>query len=151
MHPGGPFWGKKDSWSIPKGELEEGEDLLAGAEREFIEEIGAPIPEGEQLDLGEAKASGKVNHIWAIEGDADLSHFAEQRDKNMVQLEWPPRSGKQIEFAENDRVEWIALAKAHNKVFKNQQVFIERLATELQVNLDGAPPETPEPAQQSLL
>jgi predicted NUDIX family NTP pyrophosphohydrolase len=152
VHPGGPFWGKKDTWSIPKGELEVDEDLLSGAKREFIEEIGAVVPAGELLSLGEAKqGSGKVNHIWAVEGDVDLSHFDERRNEDMVTVEWPPKSGKQVTFAENDKAEWIALSLARSKVFKNQAAFMERLAAELQIDLDEAPLEPPEATQQSLL
>jgi predicted NUDIX family NTP pyrophosphohydrolase len=150
-HPGGPFWAKKDSWSVPKGELEPDEDLLTGARREFTEEIGTPAPDGELLSLGEAKYSGKTNHIWAVEGEVDLSHFSEVRPSNMVELEWPPRSGKQISFAENDRAEWFNLSTAHTKIFKNQQVFIERLAEKLGVDLSELPLEPETPDQQSLL
>lgn len=135
-HPGGPFWAKKDSWSIPKGELEEDEDLLTGARREFAEELGVDAPEGELTELGTSKYSGKISHIWAVEGDVDLSHFSEVRPSNMVQMEWPPHSGKQIEFAENDRAEWFDLPTARRKLYKNQQAFIERLAERLQVSLD---------------
>jgi len=151
VHPGGPFWGKKDSWSVPKGELKVDEDLLSGARREFVEEIGVEAPPGELFTLGEAKYGDKTNHIWLVEGDIDLSHFHEARPGNMVHMEWPPRSGQQIEFAENDRAEWFDLPTAHHKIFKNQQVFIERLAARLEVSLETTPEEPEAPAQQSLL
>lgn len=153
VHPGGPFWAKKDSWSIPKGELEPNEDLLSGAQREFAEEVGAAVPTGEPLSLSEAKQSGgKVNYMWAIEGEVDLRHFSDVRPNNIVKMEWPPRSGKQIEFAENDRAEWFTLAVASRKVFKNQAIFIERLAGKLGVDLTSSPaPKTDKPEQQTLL
>lgn len=151
VHPGGPFWAKKDSWSIPKGELEADEDLLTGAQREFAEEVGVPAPAGELLSLGEAKQGGKVNTIWAVEGTVDLTHFHDPRPDNMVKLEWPPKSGNFQEFAENDRAEWFDLPTAHTKVYKNQTPFIERLAEYLSINLDETPTEPEAPAQQSLL
>lgn len=143
-HPGGPFWAKKDAgaWSVPKGEVEEGEDLLEAARREFAEEIGQSAPDGECVELGSFKRSGgKEIFAWAIEGDLDVSKIT----SNSVRMEWPPKSGKQIEFPEIDRATWISLAAAPAKMHKGQDVFVERLAEKLGVNLQG-PPE-----QQSLL
>lgn len=142
VHPGGPFWAKKDSWSIPKGELEADEELLTGAFREFEEEVGVPPPKGELLELGEFKSSSaKTNYIWAMEGDFDLKDFK----SNTFTMEWPPKSGVQQEFVENDRAGWFDLTTAQRKVFKNQAVFIDRLAERLQIDMPT------EPEQQSLL
>lgn len=137
-HPGGPFWAKKDVWSIPKGELEEGESHLVALKREFIEETGIEPPLDNLIDLGEAKASSKNNHIWAVEADSDLTKF---HCASMVTMEWPPRSGKQETFPENDKAEWHGLPRALSKVYKSQAVFIERLAEHLGVDL--TPPEEP--------
>jgi predicted NUDIX family NTP pyrophosphohydrolase len=143
VHPGGPFWAKKDTWSIPKGELEADEDLLSAAVREFEEEVGFKPPEGQRISLGEAKQSGKTNYIWAVEGDADLKRFK----SNTFTMEWPPKSGQEQEFPENDRARWFDLAAAQGKVFKNQTGFIERLAETLGTTIEvNAKPE-----QQSLL
>src|ERR1700761_59447 len=101
VHPGGPFWAKKDAgaWSIPKGLADEGEDLLAAAKREFLEETGMPV-EGEFLDLGTHKQpGGKTIVAWAHEGDFDPAHLK----SNTFTLEWPPRSGRTAKFPEVDR------------------------------------------------
>lgn len=128
-HPGGPIWGKKDWWSIPKGELDDGEELLAAARREFIEELGVAPPEGELVDLGSIRQnSSKTNYIWAVEGDVDISHFV----SNTFTMEWPPRSGVQQEFPENDRAAWFSVRTAQRKVFKDQAAFFDRFAAFLQ-------------------
>src|SRR5215468_4926347 len=101
VHPGGPFWAKKDlgAWSIPKGLADEGEDLLAAAKREFLEEIGVTV-EGEFLDLGAHKQpGGKTIVAWACEGDFDPAALR----SNTFAMEWPPRSGRMAEFPEVDR------------------------------------------------
>ena len=110
VHPGGPFWAKKDegAWSIPKGEAEPGEDLLAVARREFREETGAAL-EGAVLDLGGVKQKGgKTVVAWAAEGDFDPASLT----SNTFAMEWPPRSGKRAEFPEVDRAAWFDLATA---------------------------------------
>jgi len=133
VHPGGPFWAKKDSWSIPKGELEADEELLSGARREFEEEVGFPPPKGELIDLGESKQSGgKINFIWAVEGDVDLKNF----QSNNFTMEWPPKSGQQQEFPENDRAAWYDLTTARSKLFKAQASFIDKLAEALNVTVE---------------
>jgi len=135
-HPGGPIWGKRDVWSIPKGELDENEQLEAAARREFEEEIGLAVPAGELIDLGSAKQSGgKTNFVWAVEGDIDLAKFS----CNTFTMEWPPKSGQFQEFPENDRAAWFAPELAVQKLFPAQVVFIERLAEKL--GLDIQPPE----------
>lgn len=140
VHPGGPFWANKDlgSWSMPKGEFEEGEQPLAAARREFTEEIGAPPPNGDYQLLGEAKqSSGKIVHAYCLDSDFNLEKF----HSNMFQMEWPPKSGKQQEFPENDKAAWVPLAVARQKVVKGQVVFIETLAGRLGVELtDGGGP-----------
>src|SRR4051794_16164695 len=115
VHPGGPFWSKKDegAWFIPKGELEEGEQPLAAALREFREELGSDPPNGEPLDLGSVKnKSGKLIYAWALEGDFDLADFK----SNTFSLEWPPRSGQMREFPEIDRAGFFALADREPKL-----------------------------------
>lgn len=125
-HPGGPFWARRDegAWSIPKGEVEEGEDLLTVALREFAEEVGSQISCATPIELGRVRLkSGKVIHAWACEGDLDpLS----QRS-NTFRMEWPPRSGQVREFPEVDRVEWFDAASAGRKLNPAQIEFVERL------------------------
>lgn len=127
LHPGGPVWERKDFWLFPKGGVEEGEDHRQAARREFLEETGSPVPEGEWIDLGEAKGDSKINHIWALEGDLDTAKFS----CNTFTMEWPPKSGKLQEFPECDRAEWFDLQTAEQKLFKSQAVFIDRLAEHL--------------------
>jgi predicted NUDIX family NTP pyrophosphohydrolase len=138
VHPAGPIWGKKDVWSIPKGEHDKGEEPLEAAYREFEEEVGIRPPAGELIELGSLKASDKENFIWALEAEVDLSNFK----SNTFTMEWPPKSGKQQEFPEVDLAEWFDLATAKTKLFKSQIGFIDRLAEKLNVEL---------PTQQSLL
>jgi predicted NUDIX family NTP pyrophosphohydrolase len=129
VHPAGPLWAHKDSWSIPKGEHEAAEDHLAAAYREFEEEIGTRPPEGELISLGSIKAGNKENFIWALEAEIDAS----QVKSNMFSMEWPPKSGKMQEFPEIDRAEWFELKTARNKLFKGQHGFLDRLAEYLQL------------------
>lgn len=143
VHPGGPFWARKDSWSIPKGELEEDEELQSAAAREFTEETGFPPPAGELIGLGEARQGSKLNSIWAVEGDVDLKQFK----SNTFTMEWPPKSGQEAEFPENDRAAWFDLATARTKLFKYQTAFLDRLAEALQVTIAAKVA----PEQQSLL
>jgi predicted NUDIX family NTP pyrophosphohydrolase len=127
VHPGGPFWAKKDAgaWSIPKGEYEDGEDPLAAASREFAEETGI-TPQGEPLPLGEIKqAGGKLVKAWALEGDGDASRVK----SNTFSMEWPPKSGKMREFPEIDRAGWFTLDEARLKLLPAQAEFINRLAS----------------------
>jgi predicted NUDIX family NTP pyrophosphohydrolase len=152
MHPGGPFWSKKDVWSIPKGELDDDEDHETAAEREFEEELGVKPPAGKRLDLGTSKQRGKINHIWAVEGDFDVN---ELDLKSMFSMEWPPHFGEKQEFPENDRAEWFDIAIAKIKVFKNQAVFFDRLAEKFGVQVvekrDDVPTEELNDQQTSLL
>ncbi|HET6792133.1 MAG TPA: NUDIX domain-containing protein [Actinomycetota bacterium] len=127
VHPGGPFWAKKDdgAWSVPKGEYEPSEDPLAVARREFEEEIGQAPPAGsEPVWLGELRQpSGKVVSAWAIEGDLDVREV----HSNSFEMEWPPRSGRTAEFPEVDRAGWFGPEEARRKILRGQLGFIDRL------------------------
>jgi predicted NUDIX family NTP pyrophosphohydrolase len=125
VHPGGPFWAKKDlgAWSIPKGLVDEGEDLLAAAKREFQEETGMPV-EGECLELGGHKQpGGKTIVAWALEGDFDPTSLK----SNTFAIEWPPRSGRMAEFPEVDRAAWYSIDEALDKIIKGQRSIIAAL------------------------
>lgn len=127
VHPGGPFWAKKDeaAWSIPKGLIEAGEDDLAAAQREATEELGAEI-EGPFERLGEYKQpSGKLLIIWTT--DADLSFEAKVELSSTFELEWPPRSGKMNTFPEVDRAEWFSIPEATTKLHKGQRPILRDL------------------------
>ncbi|MGN6257313.1 MAG: NUDIX domain-containing protein [Solirubrobacterales bacterium] len=132
VHPGGPFWAKKDAgaWSIPKGGIEAEEEPRACAIRELEEELGpAPALEPEQLiELGSIKQrAGKVVEAWAAEAEFDPATLA----SNTFTMEWPPRSGKQQEFPEVDRAEWFDLATAREKILPAQAEFLDRLLERL--------------------
>ena len=125
VHPGGPFWAKKDlgAWSIPKGLADEGEDLLDAAKREFLEETGMVV-DGEFLDLGAHKQpGGKTVVAWACEGDFDPASLK----SNTFSLEWPPRSGRTAEFPEVDRGAWYSIDEASDKINKGQRPIIAAL------------------------
>jgi predicted NUDIX family NTP pyrophosphohydrolase len=124
-HPGGPFFAKKDDWSVLKGEVEAGEDLMAVARREFEEESGTPVdPDAEMIALGEIQQkSGKVVVAWAVEGDLDPATAV----SNTFELEWPPRSGRTQAFPEIDRVEWFTLEDARARIRAAQAPFLDRL------------------------
>src|SRR4029077_9131118 len=114
VHPGGPFWAKKDlgAWSIPKGEYAEGEDPFSAARREFEEETGSPAPP-DATPLGELKQTGgKIVLAWAAEGDCDPSKLA----SNLCEVEWPPRSGRKIEIPEVDRGAWFSVEEARERI-----------------------------------
>ncbi|RZS86819.1 putative NUDIX family NTP pyrophosphohydrolase [Motilibacter rhizosphaerae] len=125
-HPGGPLFAGKDDghWSIPKGEYDADKPALAAANREFAEEIGVAPPPGDPVPLGDSRqSSGKVNTIWAVEGDLDVTEVS----SNLFPMEWPPRSGRIQEFPEIDRADWFSLPAARVKLFASQQVFLDRL------------------------
>jgi predicted NUDIX family NTP pyrophosphohydrolase len=129
VHPGGPFWAKKDlaSWSIPKGEYTEGENPLAAAKREFHEETGF-VADGTFTPLGELRQpGGKLVSAWAVEGDCDPA----QLRSNTFQLEWPPRSGRNIEVPEVDRGAWFSIEEARTKLLTGQLGFIDALLARL--------------------
>ena len=126
-HMGGPFWARRDegAWSIPKGELDAGEEPLAGALREFAEELGHAPPEGPSIALGEIRQrAGKTVIAFAVEGDFDPA----QLRPGTFEMQWPPRSGRMQAFPEVDRVEWFDLATAKAKIVRGQTALLERLA-----------------------
>ena len=127
VHPGGPFWAKKDAgaWSIPKGEYEAGDDPRACALREFEEELGTALPaDTELVELGSVKQkSGKVITAFAAEGDLDTETIT----SNTFEIEWPPRSGRMQAFPEVDRAAWFSLAEAREKLNPAQAEFLVRL------------------------
>jgi predicted NUDIX family NTP pyrophosphohydrolase len=130
VHPGGPFWAKKDdgAWSIPKGEFPDGEEPLAAAIREFEEETGQLVA-GDFIALEPIRqAGGKIVFAWAVRADFDLS----QLRSNLFQLEWPPRSGRQREFPEVDRAAWFDLASAKRKILNGQLPLLEHLSVAVQ-------------------
>ena len=124
-HMGGPFWARKDeaAWSIPKGELLGGEDPAAAAAREFTEELGLPAPVGDWHPLGDVRTGSKAIIVWAVQGDLDASRMV----PGTFTLEWPPRSGRQQQFPELDRVEWLDLDTARVKLVKSQRPLLDRL------------------------
>jgi len=133
VHPGGPFWAKKDlgAWSIPKGGPEEGEDPRRCALRELAEELGPAAPSigvAELIELGSIRQKGgKVVHAWAAEGEFDPAEL----DSNRFELEWPPRSGKHGEFPEVDRAEWFEPAEGRRRILPAQAELIDRLLASL--------------------
>jgi predicted NUDIX family NTP pyrophosphohydrolase len=125
VHPGGPFWAKKDdgAWSIPKGVVDTGEDIGAAARREFAEEIGA-LPAGELLPLGDIRQSGgKLVTGFALAGDFHPAAVV----SNTIDIEWPPRSGRRMAIPEVDRAAWFDLAMAAGKLVPGQRPFLDRL------------------------
>jgi predicted NUDIX family NTP pyrophosphohydrolase len=125
VHPGGPFWAKKDrgAWSIPKGELEGDEDPLQAARREFSEETGFPI-DGEFRALAPVRqAGGKLVLAWMIEADFDPA----QLRSGMFSMEWPPKSGETREFPEIDRAAWFGISEARERILAGQVGFIDQL------------------------
>ncbi|MBS0251747.1 MAG: NUDIX domain-containing protein [Proteobacteria bacterium] len=128
-HPGGPYWQKKDdgAWTVPKGEIRDGDDPYATALREFEEETGLR-PHGKTLSLGSLRQSGgKLVHAWAIENDWDPAQLV----SNQFTIEWPPRSGRTATFPEIDRANWFALSTARRKILKSQIDFLNRLEAAL--------------------
>ncbi|HEY3727317.1 MAG TPA: NUDIX domain-containing protein [Solirubrobacteraceae bacterium] len=127
VHPGGPIWARRDlgAWSIPKGEYEIEEDPRVAARREFEEELGSPLPEGETVDLGEIRQkSGKVVKAWAVAGDLDVDRVT----SNEFELEWPPKSGRRQRFPEVDRAQWFGLEEAREKINPAQAALLDRLS-----------------------
>ena len=132
VHPGGPFWAKKDlgAWSIPKGEYSDGEDPLGAARREFQEETGFPAPP-DAVALGDLKqAGGKIVAAWAAEGDCDPAKLV----SNVCEIEWPPRSGRTIEIPEVDRAGWFSIDEARRKILPSQFPFLDRLVSALRAS-----------------
>lgn len=129
VHPGGPFFIKKDAgaWSIPKGEYNGTEEPLAAARREFAEELGTEI-NGKFISLTPIKQkSGKMVHVWAVEAEMDITRFR----SNSFTLEWPPKSGKMQEFPEVDKAEWFTIDKAKEKINAAQVALLEEMESKL--------------------
>jgi predicted NUDIX family NTP pyrophosphohydrolase len=125
VHPGGPFWMKKDAgaWSIPKGLIDEGEDPLAAARREFEEETGGRA-DGEAIPLEPLRQpGGKIVHAWVVRGDYDPTALK----SSAFSMEWPPKSGRRQEFPEVDRAGWFDLAAAREKILAGQRGFLDEL------------------------
>jgi predicted NUDIX family NTP pyrophosphohydrolase len=136
VHPGGPFWTKRDlgAWSIPKGEFAPGEDPLAAARREFEEETGI-MPAGEFIPLSTRRQpSGKLVHAWAFEADCDPLTIV----SNTFEIEWPPGSGRRQAFPEVDRAAWFPLDLALRKLVSGQAGFVEELADLLRASIADA-------------
>jgi predicted NUDIX family NTP pyrophosphohydrolase len=137
VHPGGPFWARKDAgaWSIPKGLANESEDLLAAAKREFLEETGMAV-DGEFLDLGAHKqVGGKTIVAFALEGDFDPASLK----SNPFSIEWPPRSGRMAEFPEVDKAAWYSIDEALEKAAPGQRPILAALFEKLGASApDGA-------------
>jgi predicted NUDIX family NTP pyrophosphohydrolase len=125
VHPGGPFWVKKDAgaWTVPKGEYLNGEPPLEAAKREFQEETGFPVGSA-FLELGAIRqASGKLVSAWAFEGDCDPTRLV----SNLCQIEWPLRSGRMIEIPEVDRGAWFSISEARERMLQTQRPFLDAL------------------------
>jgi predicted NUDIX family NTP pyrophosphohydrolase len=136
-HPGGPYFEARDEghWTIPKGEPDPEESIVDAARREFTEETGLPAPDGPLIELGSIiQKGGKVVHAWAVEGDldADVAH------SNLVEIEWPPRSGRLQAFPEIDRVAWFARDEAKRRIKEAQVPLIDRLEDALAGGVGGA-------------
>ncbi len=130
MHPGGPFWARRDdgSWSIPKGEYGDGEDPLEVAYREFAEELGQPAPSGPEHLLGEIRQTGgKRVTAWAVAGEVDV----EEVHSNTFEMEWPRGSGRLVEFPEVDRAGWFTFPEARSKMLPSQHPLLDALEAHL--------------------
>lgn len=137
VHPGGPMWARRDlgAWSIPKGEVEPGEEPLQAALREFAEELGSPPPAGEPVALGEVRLkSGKHVWAWALAGDLDASAIV----STTFEMAWPPGSGTIGTFPEVDRAQWFGLELAKDKLNPAQAAFVDRLSNTLDTSREAA-------------
>lgn len=140
VHPGGPFWARKDvgSWSVPKGEYVLGEDVFGAALREFKEETGSEVSPDDPLELGDVQYSNKKVTIWALKGELDPSKIT----STTFTAEWPPKSGKQQVFPEVDRAAWFSPHVARQKLIKGQQELIDRLLEKLDVSMPVCTPDS---------
>jgi predicted NUDIX family NTP pyrophosphohydrolase len=130
IHPGGPYWARKDAgaWSVPKGLVDPQEDELACARREFTEETGFPVPDGAAYNLGVFRQpSGKRLHVWALEGDCDPAALS----SNPFEMEWPPNSSRRAQFPEADRGGWFDREQALRKIADGQRPVLEKFYAEL--------------------
>lgn len=136
VHPGGPFWAKKDNgaWSIPKGEFDENEEPLLAAKREFSEELGLSLPDGTLTELGSVKlSSGKVVYAWSLAGEIDPKLIK----SNTFSMEWPPKSGVEQDFPEVDKAAWFTFDEAMIKINKGQVPLLQALADQLGSSLQS--------------
>lgn len=131
VHPGGPFWAKKDTeaWSLPKGEYQHSEDTLSAAKREFKEETSFSAPAGRYIHLGQVKYSNKELQAWAVEATVDAAKVK----SNFFEMQWPPKSGKIEHFPEVDKADWFELPVAKKKIVQGQLPLLERLQSQLGV------------------
>ncbi len=129
VHPGGPFWAKKDfgAWTIPKGEFDADEDGLAAARREFAEEVGTSIEGAFTALTPRLQPSRKMIHAWAVEGDVDETRLK----SNEFEIEWPPRSGKRQRFPEIDHGAWFSVEEAERRIQAGQIPFLDELRKHL--------------------
>lgn len=146
VHPGGPFWQRKDdgAWSIPKGEYDDGQDAFEHAKREFAEELGTDAPnDTEYVSLGDVKQpSGKIVTCWAVSGSLDTSIV----HSNTFEMEWPKGSGKMAEFPEVDKAAWFPAKTARQKLLKGHVPFVDRLVEHLRstgIEIEEAPSPPP--------
>ena len=132
VHPGGPFWAKKDRgvWSTPKGLIEKHENPLEAAKREFKEETGFEV-DGKFIDLGQVKSSNKVIQVWALEKNLDVTRIV----SNTFTLEWPKNSWIEQEYPEIDKASWFDIEQAKVKILKGQLGFIDQLIATLSIDL----------------
>ncbi len=129
-HPGGPFWARKDdgAWTIPKGEFDGSEDAWSAACREFTEEIGLPVPDGERMDFAPVRQpGGKIVTAFAVEADLDVIGAV----SNTFELEWPRGSGRVRQYPELDRVQWFTVAEARTKLLNGQRPLLDQLMARL--------------------
>lgn len=129
VHPGGPFWANKDAhaWSVAKGEVEVGEDLLAAARREFREETGLTLTRPVLALAPVRQPGGKIVHAWAIEAEIDPAAIR----SNVFPMEWPPKSGRIEDFPEVDRAAWFGLPEARTRIIKGQLALLDELESVL--------------------
>ncbi|MFL5778104.1 MAG: NUDIX domain-containing protein [Chloroflexota bacterium] len=135
-HPGGPYFERRDAgaWTVPKGEIETGEEPYAVARREFEEETGHPPPDGRPIELGEIRQKGgKLVTAWALEGDLDPS----KASSNTTKVEWPPRSGRFIDAPEVDRVEWFDPDEARRRIKDTQAPFVDSVVAAVSSRTPG--------------
>lgn len=136
VHIGGPFWANQDAagWSIPKGELDHGEDAHQAAVREFAEELGRPPPPGDDVCLGTVRqSSAKLVTVFARRGEFDADHIT----SNVVDIEWPPRSGRRMQIPEVDRARWCTPDEAREKLVRGQVPFVDLLRRHLESDHRG--------------
>ncbi len=135
VHPGGPFWAKKDAgaWSIPKGEFMDEENSLSAAKREFAEETGFGMDGAFEPLKPVRQAGGKTVHAWAVQGDVDAAAIR----SNLFEMEWPPRSGQRASFPEVDRAAWFGIDQAREKILKGQLPLLDELEQLLSKQVKG--------------